>query len=724
MNSHKITTIIIYFNCILSSFLLFVLELFIGKQLLSSFGGVYSVWAGAITFFQIILFLGYVFSYQLIQSLSQQKIKYLLIALLFFSLLFLPNLKILDLSFLNLFPFIVKIIFSLFLSIGIVSFILSTSTILLHATLSEHQIDRHKSIISLYGISNIGAFLGLFFYVFFLEYYFDIQTLLNYWKFCFLLYLTLQIYLIYSTTFKMKNQIINTIQEIVTKKTKLVWILYSAGAVLLYLSVTNIITYEILPMPLLWTLPLAIYLLTFILVFNKNPWYPNIIKNNTHLIYSCYILYYFLINKNGFISAQIKFIFILIIFFALLIIIQNALILHQPKNMNHIPMFYIFIALGGTIGGIILSWIIPLIFPSFIEILLPLFIVLCAEIVISFKKNMKLLDIFIISIPVLLFLFFPYFIKIHKLFIAIGIFFILSKIFLKLKTKPFLLVILVVLLILFEKPIISTWFNQFNTITHRNYYGIYTITNQNDQKLLYNGSIIHGIQNINKIYQSIPLSYYHIYTPIGKLLSTNSLLFKNVAFIGVGTGSLAAYQQPFQTFDFIDIDPDVYTIAKNYFSFLNNNQYVKRYFVGDGRKILSSFKKNSYDLIVLDAFSGDSVPIHLLTTEAINLYFEHLTENGTIIFHTSNKFLDLKHVLYKNSQYLKIYSCSSYNSATKNNRNKGYFSSKWFAITKSNKTNKILHEIIHCENEKNLINNKINRPWTDQYSSLLSIFKM
>lgn len=719
----KDTKIFFFLNAILSSFLLFTLELIFSKLLLFNFGGVYTVWAGAIVFFQIILLIGYIFSYQIIYFLKYIKIRYLFLFLLLLSLFFLPNTEILSINIFNQAPFIFKLFILLLLSVGLVSFILSTSTIILHKLLSANKLNQNKSIISLYGFSNIGAFLGLFLYVFVLEYYFDVQSLLHYWKVCYIIFILIQICLIYRFSSKSSQEISDQTNEVISKKTKLIWIFYSAAAVILYLSITNVITYDILPIPLLWILPLSIYLASFVFIFKKNPWYPNIIKNNIHTIFSLYLIYYFIINKNVNIPIIFKLIFIIPIFILLLIVIQNSLIDHRPNSIKNVPIFYTLIALGGAIGGIIISWIVPIVFNSSVEILFPILILCITPLLTKLNNKPKIINVILSFTPLFLFLFVPAFFKINRLFFVLVIFYILPKVYFRLKTEHIYILISIILLMIFEKQIDLNWLNRQSITRYRNYYGIYSITRQNGLKYLFNGNTIHGAQNLNQKKQSIPLTYYHVNAPIGKILSSDKFDFKNVAFVGLGAGSLASYQKQSQSFDFIDIDPDVFKIALNDFNYLNQNSFKKRFFIDDGRKAISSSKSNYYDLIVLDAFSGDSVPIHLLTTEAIKTYLNHLTEKGLIIFHISNNFLDLKRVLYKNAKSINSYSCYNYNITSKNESTYGFFSSRWFAITKNKDTYSLLESTVGCKNIK-ILDNGVTRPWTDQYSSPLSIFKL
>ena len=237
--------------------------------------------------------------------------------------------------------------------------------------------------------------------------------------------------------------------------------------------------------------------------------------------------------------------------------------------------------------------------------------------------------------------------------------------------------------------------------------------------VLMHGSTIHGAQFKDKLREDQPLTYYHQDTPLGGLLGPSGLRFSRLGLIGLGTGATASYAKAGQEVDYFEIDPDVYPIARNLFSYLKHSRAKINFITGDARLTISQTALKRYDILVVDAFSGDSVPVHLLTTDAINEYKKHLADGGIILFHISNRYLNFIPVLFSNANYLNAYACYKNNSAK---RSTGLFATSWFAMTWDLRAYYKLVTAFKWINS-DWRKKKFIRPWTDEYSDELVIMK-
>jgi spermidine synthase len=263
--------------------------------------------------------------------------------------------------------------------------------------------------------------------------------------------------------------------------------------------------------------------------------------------------------------------------------------------------------------------------------------------------------------------------------------------------------------------------NDKNIRSFRNYYGIYKINAWSDYLILMNGTTCHGAQHItkDKVKHEEPLTYYHKSTPVAGVLSGSHFATQRTAVVGLGIGTLSAYGKKGEYMDFFELDPDMSSFV-NLFDFLQNSKANLNFFYDDARIALRKMPEHYYDIIIIDAFSGDSVPFHLLTTDAILEYKEHLKDKGLIMFHISNRYLNIEPVLVSNALYVNAFAQVSENDV------KGplLFASKWMALTWDNQIHQTLvSELQWKDNTAKSAETEI-RPWTDKYSNIPSIMKV
>jgi hypothetical protein len=345
----------------------------------------------------------------------------------------------------------------------------------------------------------------------------------------------------------------------------------------------------------------------------------------------------------------------------------------EPKNLTS---FYLYLSMGGCLGGILAGIAAPMMFISIVEF-------------------------HMVIIASFFFMLWPYVAKTRK------------KIRIVFQTALWLLVAATYLSQeVFLPPSL--------VLKDRSFYGTYRVVDYQAisdkhlaHRVLYMGTTNHGGQardSENKLY---PIAYYHEHTGVGKsLLKIPNL--KNIGMVGLGTGVLALYGKKGQHFDFFEIDPIVVNIAKKCFDNLKASAADIRYFIGDARITLRKMPKNHYDMLVMDAFSSGAIPTHLLTFEAIHELLEILKTDGVILYHISSRYLNLLPVLECNARKLGLFIKINENPPIKASLK---LSAKWVALTKSKRKLNMLAQ--NDPTWKTPTDDEIC--WTDESSNIWSI---
>jgi spermidine synthase len=263
-------------------------------------------------------------------------------------------------------------------------------------------------------------------------------------------------------------------------------------------------------------------------------------------------------------------------------------------------------------------------------------------------------------------------------------------------------------------PIIDYLWSDHNIIYRsRNYYGVNKIYQDKDVILLLNGTTIHGGQYLSKEKELIPIAYYHAAAPLSKVLVSPLFNLDKIGLIGLGAGVLASYGKSGQTMDFFEINPEIIAIAQERFTYLKNCPARVRIIAGDGRMAIRESPANYYNLIVIDAFSGDYVPVHLITTEALSEYKTRLAPNGMIMFHISSRYLELEPVLFANARELGASACKAANPEIGDAFATSYVALTWDKEVSGLLTGRMDWSLARPEQYGNV------KPWTDQRSNLL-----
>lgn len=626
--------IIFSITLVLSAFLLFWIELLFAKQVLPILGGVPAVWNGCMVFFQVMLLLGYLWAYFLKKTSTVYLQQILSVVLLLLCGLFLPMQ-------LRIYPSLIPgehpipwLFLTALSSVGIPFFLLASLTPTLQSWLAQSRKEINPYI--LYMVSNAGSIMALIAFPTIFETLFTIKQQISLWQSLFILNLILVLCgILYA---HLKNQAKETSEQLTSLNTveikdlgdedkpklKIIlrWILLSFLPSSLLLGTTTFITTELSPIPLFWAVPLMVYLLTFILVFAPKAIIWNELQSSLHLVLWLSLVAFCLNLLKP--TNQILPIIIgcnLLLLFFICWLLHGKLAQEKPPA-KYLTSFYLTIAFGGMLGGIFNSILAPLIFKDLYEYPLIIFISILV-------LNGNSLEIFRVNLP-----------KNFSLTALIN------------ASKILVLAGFLGIGCVYSSFVLYKQKNDSIKILggFRSFFGIYKVVEVHSKtsnivlRVMKHGSTNHGMQYFtNAKSQQEPTAYYSLKEPIAEVWKLIPKV-KNVAVIGLGTGGLSAYAHKEQTWDFYEVDSSVKEMAKNYFTFLKHNPATVNIIIGDGRLELAKSKKH-YDILVIDAFNSDSIPTHLLTKEAFDIYKGHLNNNGLIAFHVSNRYLALAPVI-------------------------------------------------------------------------------
>ncbi|HET6975592.1 MAG TPA: fused MFS/spermidine synthase [Pyrinomonadaceae bacterium] len=641
-----------------SAALLFWVQPLIAKMLLPLLGGVPSVWNTCMLFFQSLLLAGYAYTLLISQRLSLRNQAIVHVLLLVGAALVLPfavsSRVLLSLS-TQRSP-IIWLLTTLLLTVGPPFLLLSATAPLLQRWFSHTS---HKSAHDpyfLYAVSNAGSILALVAFPFVFEPAFTVRTQSVIWAAGY----AVLVALIVACAVLLNRRVTTTRAEVIADdevKTvaaakRLEWIVLAFVPSSLMLGVTTYIATDIASVPLIWIIPLALYLLTFVLAFGKR----QIIKPSVASI----LFPSALLCLGAFIALNPPFSFWVAMALHLLVFFLAALVCHQRlaqsrPHVSKLPEYYLWIAVGGVLGGAFNALLAPLIFATPIEY--PIVIVLACLLrpITSQEKTTAMW--FRIVFPLLIFI------------MTLNLSFVGPRLGLsgRLENGLVLLVPLALCFAMsFQRPIVfglalgafllgTTPYlksTDQTLATERNFFGIWRVTTNQDQafRRLYHGSTIHGAQLMDQSRKCEATAYYHKSGPLGQVFDVyhSKPTVKPVAVAGLGAGTVGTYSVPGEQWDFYDIDPAIVRIASDpqLFSFLSDcTRASYRVILGDARLKLQEAPQEHYGLLVMDAFSSDSVPAHLLTMQALNLYQKKLTPDGMLAFHISNRYLNLEPLL-------------------------------------------------------------------------------
>lgn len=645
-------TLIYSTTILLSAFLLFTIQLIIGKVMLPYFGGSPSVWNTSMMFYQILLLAGYVYAHILGTRVAirwQPVIHWALIAasLVFIAFTINPD----QLANASTAPIITQLKL-MCLVVGLPFFVLSATAPLIQRWFFITQPDANAKAYLLYATSNLGSFLALLAYPFLIEPLLNLDQQTHIWRF---LQFTLVALFVISGLSVMDAKSARIKQETVVTKTPpiplkriLFWILLAFIPSSLSLGVTMKITTDIASMPLIWVIPLALYLLTFVMAFRDRA--PVSVQSAFGLGLAFTLLFAACSIHLSIGHTLIGMLAALLSFFTLAYACHRKLFEDRP-DAQHLTAYYIYLSVGGAIGGIFNSLVVPNVLTGAYEYD---FALILALITLAFSAGyIKRQPIFktLVNYPltpmltamgIVVLLAYFFFLPMASIWI-IGLMLIIAALPMIPTNRALFTTVASILLCI---PVFFSYANVKPLLQERNYFGVKRVLQNGGERHFTHGTTNHGSQILEEKYRLTPVTYYNPTSPAADIMKVAGKRTKNpdIMIMGLGIGGLTCLTDKNAKVGFIEIDPDVIRLAedRNYFTFVSDcGPKEKTMIVGDGRLQLAKQPDNTFDLLFMDAFSSDSIPFHLMTVDAVNGYLQKLKPDGMLAFHISNRYFVL-----------------------------------------------------------------------------------
>jgi len=747
------------FAAFLSSALLFVVEPLAARLVLPIFGGAPAVWNGTLLFFQGALLLGYWIAHFVATRLSPQAQRVAQPAFLLLALLTVPLAR--DSSVQDWVrdraaqggAGVGLLLLALAGLVGLPFVALSVNSPLLQRWYAASDAPDADRPTFLYAAGNVGSLLALLAYPLFVEPHLGLtgQAAAWRWGLGLLALLVGGCALLARPRLRTSGEaspasIPDTVPEgeetsaHFPKIQRLRWLALAAVPSALLMGCTTYITSNVAPIPLLWVVPLALYLLTFVLVYAARPLAP------TALLGRIYPMLVVPLTITVLLAADqpLMGLFHLAVFFVAAWMCHGLLAKEAPRA-DRLTEYWLYVSLGGALGGAFVAIVAPLLFNTLAEY--PLALVAAAALrppivgrARGFWGERRFDAIYPLAVAIL----------------AVVLIFVGKPLLPPGMARTFLLmgVPAALAFVAIDRPVrfglslgaaflVPTALQAASDgtvlLTERSFFGVHRVvrkpavtatvwdigrhsesheTTFGPFNELLHGNTVHGRQDL--AHPGTPLTYYYPTGPIGGLMST--VHPARVALVGLGVGSLAAYGQPGQSFDYFEIDPVVTKIAKDprLFTFLRDSRADVRTILGDARLTLSRAQPG-YGLVVLDAFSSDSIPIHLLTVESLHMAVSKLAPNGILAIHISNRYLQLGPVLAANARALGLAARQAEDGAVAEEVAAGKQSSQWIALARVAQD---LDAVLPSRDWNDVDFESSVRPWTDDYSNVLGAFHM
>jgi len=578
----------------LGAFLLFLVQPIIAKQILPWFGGSAAVWATCMVFFQMVLLVGYAYADFTTRRLTPKRQAILHVTLLVLSLLVLP-----------ITPDVAwkpqgeenpswRILGLLTLTIGLPYFILSTTSPLLQAWFARRF---HIVPYRLFALSNLASLLALLAYPVAVEPWVTTYIQSIAWSVCYALFVALCAYAAVSSARAESLSAVAPVAETVAEPPprplrQLTWLMLAAMASFLLLAFTNHICQNVASLPFLWILPLSLYLATFILCFDHPRWY----RRNVFLLLAAVLLplmawYSDSLNLKVVVPMYLAGLFVCCMF------CHGELTLLKPAP-RYLTRYYLMISLGGAIGGLLVGLVAPYVLTGYFELAIGL--IACA----------------------LLLLYRTFRMAWWAMLVSAG----------------------VVGATAYGAGKAVDYQIANSRIMMRNFYSVLKTRETEEPtpfRSLVHGGIMHGGQLMSPQYRLRPSSYFGTSSGYGRMFASLPDTPRRVGVIGLGAGSIIAYARKGDTFRFYEINPQVVDVANREFTFMQDTPAKIEVVLGDGRLSLEREPSQQFDVLAMDAFSGDSIPMHLLTRQAMEIYLRHLKPGGVLAFQATNRFINI-----------------------------------------------------------------------------------
>jgi hypothetical protein len=586
----------------LGAFLLFLVQPIIAKQILPWFGGSAAVWATCMAFFQMVLLVGYTYADLTTRRLTPKRQIMLHLALLALSLTVLPitpdagwkpqgeenpSWRILGL---------------LALTIGLPYFLLSTTSPLLQVWYTRRF--AHAVPYRLFALSNLASLFALLAYPVLIEPWVSTGTQSIAWSICYGLFVVSCGYAAIAglrgaaavSATASEPAAAASVEPPPRALRQVTWLTLTAMASFLLLAVTNHICQNVASLPFLWILPLSLYLATFILCFDRPRWY----RRNVFLLLAAVLLPVMAWYSD---SLDLKLVIPMYLagLFSCCMFCHGELALLKPAP-RYLTTYYLMISLGGAIGGLLVGLVAPYVLTGYFELAFGL--VACSLLLLYRTARIA------------------WWAVLASAAVAGATAWGAGK--------------------AVDYQVASA------RVMMRNFYSVIRTVEYHEPapiRLMVHGGITHGGQLLDPAMRFTPSSYFGPTSGYGRLFASLPDSPRRVGVIGLGAGSMVAYARKGDTFRFYEINPQVLDLARREFTFLTESPATIETVLGDGRLSLEREPSQQFDVLVMDAFSGDSIPMHLLTREAMTVYLRHLKPGGVLAFQATNRFIDITPVV-------------------------------------------------------------------------------
>ncbi len=712
----------------LSAALLFVVEPMFGKLVLPLLGGSPAVWITCMLFFQGALLLGYLYAHLGPRWLGIRRHAVLHIGLLLLCVLLLPiGVAETHGSFRLEHPNL-WLLWVLALSLGAPFVLLSSTGPLLQVWFSKTSHPEADSPYFLYAASNAGSLLALLSYPFLIEPAIPLKGQAALWSLGYLVLVALVAVTAAYQTRQVsigKNVAVSSLPVArIDARTTLRWVLLAFVPSSFFLALTTYVTTDVAAVPLLWVVPLVLYLLSFTMVFGRRPLAAHSVLVRWQPIGLIALAVVDFWGPSG--SAPWLLPLHLMVFFVTALVCHGELAATKPPAAR-LTEFYLCIAVGGLLGGVFNALIAPVVFDSVLEYSLTLLAACAVRPWSSNRSSPRHIgrDVGLIAFACVLLVAVRVGIGDRPALVpAVIASALVAMICLRMSRDPIRFTLAIGAVVIAGLVLGAT--RRGILLKERNFFGVREVREDvpNRMRVLMHGTTKHGGQSTDPARRREPPSYHNRQGPLGDVFrALPSTSGRRVAVIGLGTGAMAAYAGAGEKWVFYEIDPDIARLARDarYFTYLQDTPANVEIILGDGRLSLAQAPNHYYDLIFIDAFSSDAIPTHLLTLEALSVYRSKLSEKGLLVVHLSNRYLDLEPVLGRLVQVTGLAGLIRVNTGqTRELLASGGDPSIWAAVASRGS---FLGAIRDDERWRPLRLRKGVALWTDDFSNIFSVFR-
>ena len=660
----------------LSSFLLFLVQPLIARLILPWFGGSAAVWTTCMLFFQALLLAGYAYAHFLEKKLPQGKLQPLV-----HTVLLIAAVAMLPIS-----PSeawkpagedepISRILMLLGASVGLPYFLVASTSPLLQAWFARARPGENPY--RLFAISNLASLIALVGYPFVVEPFLAAHEQVRLWSWLFVAFAVLCAAVAWRTPRTEVGET-ETAAVPVPGRQIVLWLALSATGSVLLLAVTNHLTQNVAAVPLLWLAPLTLYLLTFIIAFEGRNWYRPQYLWPLVLVWLAGMAW-LLVDEEYHFDLPMQLAMFLPGLLLGCLFCHGELYRLRPAP-QHLTKFYLIVSAGGALGGLLVAVVAPLALDAYYELGIGM-TVLALLAALRFSQLGRAQGL-------------------ASLAVLVG----------------------VAACAAYD----GFHYHRDVRVSERGFYGVLRVKEYGSPgehahlRRLVHGAIMHGEQYMSDDRRRFITTYYQETSGIGVAITSRGNPPIRVGVIGLGTGTIAAYGRRGDVYRFYDIDPRVIKLAKSEFTFLGDSAARIEVALGDARLALEREPPQNFDVLAVDAFSSDAIPVHLITKEALGVYLRHVKSDGIVAFHVSNRFLNLISVVARLAKEHGAYAVLV-NDDPDDEDDSLRSKSDWVLVSRDPAALK--REAIVKGGAEEAEDRPGWRTWTDDYSNLIQILK-